>query len=76
MREQNDNAVRFLYRAVVWVDAYRLRVFSASTVAAATAYWLTGSAFLELVALTSLITVLVNLGREAVSRWGRGRAGS
>ena len=60
MREE-PGPVPFLYRAVVWVDAHRLKVFSSLTVVAGVASWLTGSGFLELVALTSLIMVLVNL---------------
>lgn len=68
MREEPERAP-FLYRAVVWVDAHRVKVFSVLTVVAGMASWLTGSGFLELVGLTSLIMVLVNLGREAVSRW-------
>lgn len=75
MREE-QSAGRLLYRGMVWVDAYRVRVFSILTVVAAEASWLTGSGFLELVALTSLIMVLVNVGREAVSRRRRTRPGS
>ncbi len=76
MREDQPNPGRFLWRAIVWVDAYRLKVFAVLTVVAAVAYWLTGSGFLELVALASLTMVLVNLGREALSRWGREQRGS
>ena len=75
MREAPD-PVPFLYRAVVWVDAHRVKAFSVLTVVAGVTSWLTGSGFLELVALTSLIMVLVNLGREAGSRWKRVRPGS
>ena len=75
MRREH-NPVRFLVRAVAWVDAYRVKAFSGLTVVAGAAYWLTGSGFLQLVALTSLIMVLVNLAREALSRWRRVRPGS
>ena len=67
---------QLLYRGMVWVDAHRVKAFSGLTVAAAVAYWLTGSGFLELMVLTSLIMLLVNLGQEAVIRWGRTRPGS
>jgi hypothetical protein len=60
MREE-PGRVPFLYRAMVWVDAHRVKVFSGLTVVAGATSWLTGSGFLELVALTSLIMVLVNL---------------
>ncbi len=68
MREDQHGPVPFLYRGVVWIDAHRMKAFSILTVVAAVAHWLTGSGFLELVALTSLIMLLVNLGQEAVRR--------
>ena len=76
MREQERGAAWFLYRAVVWVDAYRVRVFSVLTVAAAVAYWLTGWGLLQLLAIASLTMVFANMLLEGLRRWKRGRPGS
>lgn len=65
MRDQARSAGWFAYRFVAWVDAYRVKVFSVLAFAGAVGSWLTGSGFLQLVAIASLIMVLVNLFRRA-----------
>ena len=60
MREGQYRPVPFLYRAVVWVDAYRLKVFSGTAVAGAVGFWLTGSGFWEFLAIASLVMLFSN----------------
>ncbi len=72
MREGQHRPVPFLYRVVVWVDAFRLKVFSCTAVAGAIGYWLTGSGYWEFLALASLVMLFSNWV-EQVSRWQRAR---
>ena len=72
MREHEQRPVPFLYRAIVWVDAYRLKVFSGTAVAGAVGFWLTGSGFWEFLAIASLVMLLSNW-LERFTRWGRAR---
>lgn len=69
MREDEHGPVPFLYRVIVWVDAYRLKVFSGMAVAGAVGFWLTGSGYWEFVAIASLVMLLSNW----LERFGRRR---
>lgn len=60
MQESQHRPAPFLYRAIVWVDAYRMKVFSGTAVAGAVGYWLTGSGFWEFLALASLVMLFSN----------------
>ena len=60
MREDRHRPVPFLYRAMVWVDAYRVRVFSGTAIAGAVGFWLTGSGYWEFLALASLVMLFSN----------------
>ena len=70
MRENQHRPVPFLYRAMAWVDAYRMKVFSGTAVAGAVGFWLTGSGFWEFLALASLVMLFVNWV-ERFNRRGR-----
>ena len=74
MRENQHRPAPFLYRAIVWVDAYRMKVFSGTAVAGAVGYWLTGSGFWEFLALASLVMLFSNWV-ERFSRRRRARRG-
>ena len=72
MRENQHSPVPFLYRAMVWVDAHRMKVFSSTAVAGAVGFWLTGSGYWEFLAIASLVMLFSNW-LERFNRRGRVR---